>query len=163
MQGLIPDQTSSRCRYLARRHVLRGPFFWSCRSVVLHLLSGSGTESCTGSPSAGLGSVWSGTEIETVGIMSKGRSRRSSALQLGESRPDFPWDRNKMIKSHSSRAAPVFMANVIMVGNDGLNVLVNIWWTVVSSARTDFLEMEAHYAVALLIQKRILLFGIFMV
>lgn len=62
----------------------------SRRCVVLHLLSGSGTESCTGSPSAGLGSVWSGTEIETVGIMSKGRSRRSSALQLGESRPDFP-------------------------------------------------------------------------
>lgn len=65
-------------------------FFWSSRSVTLHLLSCSRTESCTGSLSAGLGRVWSGTEIETVGIMSKGRSRRSSALQLGESRPDFP-------------------------------------------------------------------------
>lgn len=61
-------------------------FFWSRRSVALHLLSCSRTESL----SAGSGSVWSGTEIETVGIAPKGRGRRSSTLQLGESRPDFP-------------------------------------------------------------------------
>lgn len=65
-------------------------FFWSNRAVALHLLSCSRTESCTGSLSAGLGSVWSGMAIETVGIMSKGRSRRSSTVQLGESRPDIP-------------------------------------------------------------------------
>lgn len=120
---------SSRLLSNPKSEALRGCLNFPSLLIVLHPLSCSRISSPAGWESAAWASVWSGMEIDTVGIMSEGVIWLFSVLHIGKRLPDFTWKWFKKVQKITLPAWAVLVylvfydeqiskADVITLGNN---------------------------------------------